>query len=301
MHSQDYRDKAIEEFEAILKSDPNNAAACRGLGYAYLQKQDFAKAAEFFKRSSEQDSKDPRVHYYNALLMARESGFSAKADIPTLTRELETSIGLDPNFADSYALLAFAQSTSGDHVKALEAMRKAITIDPRNESYRFNLANIYLVNREPDKALAILQSLQQTVNPEMASQVARAIDSIRDFQQFRPAPAAGLVHRDSTDPSADSVDVPTATSAAAITGQKWGAPIFLRGTISAVDCSNEPSAILTVSSGSKTVKLRIADKQHVILIGIDEFSCSWKSKKIAVNYRQNDAGDTNVMSLELQQ
>ena len=41
LHSPDYQDKAVEEFQAILKSDPNNAAACRGLGYAYLQKQDF--------------------------------------------------------------------------------------------------------------------------------------------------------------------------------------------------------------------------------------------------------------------
>jgi hypothetical protein len=36
LHSRDYHEQAVTEFQEILKSDPNNAAACRGLGYAYL-------------------------------------------------------------------------------------------------------------------------------------------------------------------------------------------------------------------------------------------------------------------------
>ena len=64
LHSRDYQEQAIAEFEEILKADPNNAAACRGLGYAYLQKQAFTQAAEYFKRAAQADSKDPRVHYY---------------------------------------------------------------------------------------------------------------------------------------------------------------------------------------------------------------------------------------------
>jgi tetratricopeptide (TPR) repeat protein len=296
LHSPDYQGKAIVEFQEILKSDPNNAAACRGLGYAYLQKQDFAQAAEFFKRASEGDSKDPRVHYYNALLMARESGFSSRADIPTLTRELETAISLDPDFADSYALLAFAQTTSGDHSKALETMRKAIAMDPRNENYRFNLANIYLANRQPENALAILQSLQKTASPEMASRVASALENLRQFQRAQSG-ASGLmlVHRGNSEPASDPV-----AAAPAVEGPKWGVPIFLRGTVKNVDCSTEPTALLVISSGSKTLKLKVADKAHVILIGADQFSCEWSNKKVAVNYRQNDAGDTNVMSLEIQ-
>src|SRR6266851_7282308 len=100
--------KQSMSFQEILKSDPNNAAACRGLGYGYLEKQEFRQAAEYFKRASQMDSKDPRVHYYSALLMARENGFGNGVDLPSITTELETSIGLDPKFADSYAMLAFA-------------------------------------------------------------------------------------------------------------------------------------------------------------------------------------------------
>ena len=69
LHSPDYQDKALAEFQEILKSDPNNATACRGLGYAYLQRQDFKQASEYFQRASQLNSQDPRVHYYNALLI----------------------------------------------------------------------------------------------------------------------------------------------------------------------------------------------------------------------------------------
>lgn len=301
LHSPDYQEKAVAEFQEILKSDANNAAACRGLGYAYLQKQDFKQAAEYFKCASNADSKDPRVHYYNALLMAREGGFSTRSDIPALTQELETSISMDPDFADSYALLAFAQSASGDAAKALETMKKALAMDPRNESYRFNIANIYLANREPEKAIAVLESLQKTASPEMASQIASTLENLRQFHHPQSStPAVGLVYRESSEapPVSEGSAASTATTASA--GPKWSAPIFLQGTVSSVDCSVEPSALLTISSGAKTLKLKVADKGHVILIGADQFSCAWTKKKVAVNYRQNEAGDTNVMSLELQ-
>ena len=39
LHSRGYQERAMSEFQDILKSDPKNAAACRGLGYTYLQKQ----------------------------------------------------------------------------------------------------------------------------------------------------------------------------------------------------------------------------------------------------------------------
>src|SRR5260221_13229907 len=94
LHSSDYQDKAIAEFQETLKTEPNHAAACRGLGYAYLQKQDFAQAAEYFKRAAQADSKDPRVHYYSSLLMSREGSFDDRSNFPQMTKELGTAIAL---------------------------------------------------------------------------------------------------------------------------------------------------------------------------------------------------------------
>jgi hypothetical protein len=41
---------------------------------------------------------------------------------------------------------------------------------------------------------------------------------------------------------------------------------------------------------------QIADRTHVVLLGADQFSCSWTSQKVAVNYREGDAGKATVIS-----
>ena len=308
LHSRGYQERAMNEFQDILKSDPKNAAACRGLGYAYLQKQDFAQAAQYFKQASQLDSKDPRVHYYNALLMAREGGFSSTADLPAMTAELETSISLDPNFADSYSLLAFAQSTSGDPAKALVTMRKAIMISPRDPNYRLNLANLYLANRQPDQAIAVLQSLQAVDTPELRPRVAAMLAQAQQFRQMLQAGAGagpglgmsllrGATSEGKSDPASASQTSPERQANAQA---NLGAAKFLRGTLTNVDCSTPPLATLTVLAAARAWKMKVADTNHIILIGADQFSCAWTKQKVAVNYRETSEGEGSVISLEIQ-
>lgn len=293
LHSRDYHERAAAEFEEILKSDPNNAAACRGLGYAYLQKQDFGQAAEYFKRASAMDSKDPRVHYYSALLMAREGGFGPGADLSGMTKELETAIRLDPNFADSYSLLAFAQSTSGDPAKALGTMHKALEINPRNLEYRFNLANLYLANRQPDQAEAVLEVLRSAGDPAWAGRVDNALAQVR---QYKEAMQTAAQHNAALErePAEKPVSEPVAVTV------RSGPAKFLKGVLTHADCTTPPAAVLTVVSGTKTWKMHVTDTQHLVLIGADDFSCSWSRQKVAVNYRETAAGEGSVISLEIQ-
>jgi hypothetical protein len=43
----------------------------------------------------------------------------------------------------------------------------------------------------------------------------------------------------------------------------------------------------------------VANRAHLILMGADQFSCSWTKQKVAINYRAAE-GDTDVISLEIQ-
>lgn len=296
LHSRDYQEQALAEFQNILKSDPNNAAACRGLGYGYLQKQDYTQAGEYFKRASQLDSKDPRVHYYNAMLLARTGGFGRGSDTSAMIPELETSITLDPKFADSYALLAFAQSTAGDPAKALVTMRKAIAISPRNETYYVNLANIYLANRDADHAIAILQSLQTSATPQLVPQVNAMLAQAQQFKTMLQAQTENTVPVLISDTAP-----PTEPSSAPSAMKTPSGPVkFISGTLSHIDCSKSPLASFTLSSGAKTWKMNVPDRNHLVLIGADTFSCDWSKQKVAVNYRQTSEGEGSVVSLEIQ-
>jgi tetratricopeptide (TPR) repeat protein len=305
LHSRDYQEQALKEFAEILKSDANNAAACRGLGYAYLQKQDFKNAQQYFKMASQLDSNDPRVHYYSALLMVRETGFGSDADLPGISRELETSISLDPNFADSYAVLALAQSTAGDSGKAIVTMRKALAISPRNENYVFNLANLYLANRQPDQAIPLLQVLRTANDPEVAARASASLAQVQQFRQMQQSatePGAGQLRLRTNQSEGDTstrTENPGNEPLAKMPSAS-GPAKFLRGTLTNVDCSKSPLALLTVVSAAKTWKMSVADKNHVVLIGTDQFSCDWQKQKVALNYRETSEGEGNVISLELQ-
>lgn len=75
---------------------------------------------------------------------------------------------------------------------------------------------------------------------------------------------------------------------------------FVKGKLVAVDCSQPPSAVLTVSSGAKVLKLRTEDYKSLTLIGADNFSCEWKSRTVAVNYRAGGKADGDLVSVELE-
>jgi Flp pilus assembly protein TadD len=56
-------------------------------------------------------------------------------------------VTLDPEFADAYSLPAFAYMSEGKHDEAIQTMIKAVKLNPRNDGYVFNLAQMCLMNR----------------------------------------------------------------------------------------------------------------------------------------------------------
>jgi len=302
-HSPDHQDRALGEFQEVLKMDPNNASALRGTGYAYLQRQDFEHAGEYFRRAAERDSKDPRVHYYNALMMNRAGGLMNGAKADEMKKELETAIALDPKLADAYSLLAFAQAVSGEPEKGLTTMKKALELSPRNEMYQVNLANIYMANRKVDEAIALLRGLSASGNPEVANHARAALAQAENFKEqsksFRPRieiRTAGNVEatRDPASRPEGKVEAEIQVEAPPSTPVR-----FIKGKLASVDCSAAPQALLNVVSGGRSFKLHIGDNKHVVLIGADEFSCDWKNKNVSLNYRERQDGEGDVVSLEV--
>jgi tetratricopeptide (TPR) repeat protein len=174
LHSPYYQDKAATEFEDVLKAQPSNPAALRGLGYAYLVKHDFQQAGEYFARAVEHDSEDPRALYYSALLVEKEGGPGRDGeDLAVIQKRLEKSIALNPEFADAYNLLAFADASQGKPDEALRMMAKAATLNPRNVRYSYNLAQMYMMNHKYDEATALLGPLMRSSDPGVAGQAAQ--------------------------------------------------------------------------------------------------------------------------------
>lgn len=309
-HSLDHHKQALVEFEDVLRMDPNNADGLRGMGFAYLQQQDYEHAREYFRRAAAVDSKDARVHYYNALLMNRTAGGGAVSGPKTdeLKKELETAITLDPKLADAYSLLAYAQATSGEPEKSLMTIKKALELSPRNETYQLNLANMYVANRKPDEAITVLQALSHSANPDVARHASVQLVQVEQFKDQMKSYTARVVSETANgerDPGlgehgSESV---AAAETAGVVGMQSGPPRpvhFIKGKLTAVDCSAVPQAWLRVVAGGRPFKLHVSDTKHVLLLGADDFSCDWKNKSVALNYRERGDGDGDIVSLEIQ-
>lgn len=302
-HSLDHHDRALGEFQEVLQMDPNNASALRGMGYAYLQRQDLDHAREYFRQAAERDSKDPRVHYYNALLMNRAGGQMDGSKSETMKKELETAIALDPQLADAYSLLGYAQAFSGEPEKGLATMKKAVELSPRNETYQINLASIYMANRKMDEAIALLRGLAGSGNPEVANRANAALAQAEDFKErIKSFPTQIDSRKENIEAEHETTDATEGKIQAEtlVEPPTPSTPVrFLKGKLSGVDCSAAPQALLSVISGGRSLKLHIRDSKHVVLIGADEFSCDWRNKNVSLNYRERQDGEGEVVSLEV--
>jgi tetratricopeptide (TPR) repeat protein len=250
------------------------------------------------------DSKDPRVHFYYAMLLTQQ-GLGDEATSSEIKKELEASIALDAKLADAYSMLGYTQAFSGEPEKGMATLKKALELSPRNERYLFNLANVYMVNHKVDDAIAIFRFLAGSSDPAVAAQSSQTLAEAVSFKE-RTMPVRenrlenALAQETQTlretaghqQAEQEVVAAPVHVSAAPVR--------FLKGRLVSVDCSTAPQALLTVAAGAKSVKLHIRDSAHVILLGADAFSCDWKGKNVAVNYREGSDGDEDVVSLEIQ-
>jgi len=318
-HTRDYRARGLAAFEEILTRQPDNPIANRALGYAALQKRDWEKAGEHFQRAVTQATKDPQVHYFLALLMSRKSMSSGRApdDLETMKKELNTAISLDPNFADAYSLLGVALSYDPKHKEeAVNALRKAMALNPRNEGYALNLANIYIRSQEVDQALSTLTPLKESQDPQIAAAAREQLEQIESYKGYladrkkahadiETAQAKADEEKADDEQEPDQLEKPAEIKRpedvkTVAVPYKPEPILFLKGMLVSVDCSQSPAATLTISSSGKKWKMVAPDARKLVVMGADSLSCSWTNKKVAINYRKTGENEGRLATLELE-
>jgi TolB-like protein/class 3 adenylate cyclase len=82
-------------------------------------------------------------------------------------KELNKSIALNPNNADAYVYLAYAQMELGNFAEAEKNLLKAKLLDPLSGLMRGAWGNFYRYSRNPQKLMALRDEMRSTNRPEL--------------------------------------------------------------------------------------------------------------------------------------
>jgi len=171
VHSNDEFAQLAGEFKFLLAREPENSVALRGLGLALAEQKEYDGALPYLRKAVESDPQDARNHRaLSVLLGAMEAAGSTNLGAYSSYGEAEVCTRLTPGFADAYRLMGFALMRQGDFDQAESIMRKAVSLSPRSEAYKLNLADIELKKHEYASALVLLQELKNSDSPEIAKQ-----------------------------------------------------------------------------------------------------------------------------------
>jgi tetratricopeptide (TPR) repeat protein len=303
------RAQAVQQLQQLAGDEKTDSAvAHRALAWAHVQKSETSEAFEELSTAMEMSASDSWVRFglAEASYHSGEKGARVQGLANTM-QSLQVVIDEYPDFAEAYALLGWARLVGGGTNSAIDAMRMAIQLSPRNESYQLRLAQTYLATKKWDEATAVLERLKTSSNPQIAGAAKKELNDMPFLKKFgvRPQEATGhqeviTANTQKHEDISDDADDAEAKPAPKVEPPVDKRPVqFLKATLVSVDCSQPPVAVLTVAEGNKTLKLRTGDYKAAAVIGSGGFSCDWKDIAVNLNYKRGGKMDGDLVSIEV--
>ncbi len=306
-YSKDYSRQALDELQAVLKTDPANEVANRGLGYLYMKNGKLAQAAQAFQKALGAGENDADLHLLIAAALAKQA--KTAGSTPNLAIAMRTqaqrAIELDGSLAGAHDVLAYALGSDGKFDMAIQAEAKAIELDPSDESYQLNLAHLYIKAGRFDDGEAILKRIQTSDDPKIRDESAQSLASLKSDRD-KATEQKRLAAMGIKDPTAPQWKMPADMKNESAPEEQEAKPDmrktqYMTGQLESIACAG-PTAVATVRSKTgKVMRLRTDDYTKLIVMGADEFSCDWRNKKVLVNYKAGGKADGDLVTLEVEQ
>jgi tetratricopeptide (TPR) repeat protein len=204
LYSKYEEKQALEIYRQVLQINPDDYTALwrTSLLYARVgnrldskeQQKDYFKQSRLYAEEAlKVDSTDAESHYVMSVAMGRMALISGARERVAASREIRrqalAALRFDPDHAGAHhimgrwhfkiANLNFAERLAADYLfggipgkasnqKAIEYLRKAVQLDPRNVMYRYDLANVLVEEDQIGEAKEQLQNALdiQTPNPD---------------------------------------------------------------------------------------------------------------------------------------
>ena len=301
----EHRDQAVKDINFLMNGDrTENSVEHRALAWMYIQDKNYAQARQELHDGAELKANDAWILYYSSLMKYREAQASGKSyqGLENMFQEMRAVIDWYPEFAEAYNMLGMARLDGGGLNSAIDAMRMAVQLAPRNPAYLLHLAEIEMAAKKWDPATALLEKLKTNDDAGVAQTATQDLTNLPYLKKY------GILPQDSADAEQRAVyshdynedntpDEPAPPDKPKLDTR----PIkYVKGTLLSVDCTKSPQAVLKVLAAGKKMEFHAADYKSMIVVGAGQTSCEWSHIPVAINYKAIGSTTGDVVSIELQ-
>jgi len=168
--------KAIEEYENVLKSEPDNAEAHNNLGAIYKEQGNLDKAVEHFQFVIALNSEMDEVHNNLGVI------HYLRGDHKEAMKEYRKALELNPDNLMCLINLGLVYKAQGMELKTIDTLETILSIEPFQAEAHYNLAILY---EELGHLEAAIQHYTRFVNnagtgyPDLAERVTGHIEDLK--------------------------------------------------------------------------------------------------------------------------
>lgn len=155
------RKKLLEAIEL----DKGNENAHSYLGYIYFKQNQYSKAAEEFAIAKKLNS--TQAYYYYMLGVIKEMEGDHRSAVDELATAVIIGFGEEEKklLPDAYFCLGYAYENIGDYANAYENYKKACSLRPDKEKYRFSLAGILFKQKKFAQSKKEYETIKKMASP----------------------------------------------------------------------------------------------------------------------------------------
>jgi Flp pilus assembly protein TadD len=185
-------DEAVTKLEKAVSLNDKLATANALLGTVLMRQRKFSEAEKHLEKAIRLDNRNYLTHYYYAYALSREDldpfGF-VKAYAGQKTKKmrelLKRTVELKPDFAEAYHLLGFINLINNENLnEAAELVEKALALEPGNQSFLLDLAQIRLQQTDYQTAEQLAEKVfVSTADRDLRLNAQSVLISTRSIQE----------------------------------------------------------------------------------------------------------------------
>ncbi len=183
----EYVSKAIENYKAAIKADPESPVLSEELSELYFATGRFKEAQNDAEEALKQNANDLNAHRLLARIYTRQIGEGGQGRIDEAMlrktiEEYQKITSIDPKDADSWVMLGRLLKVSQNSVDSRKAYEKALEAEPDNEDALTGLAMIYADAGDNQKAAdALRKATEKAPTQRSLEALAGVYEQLRQF------------------------------------------------------------------------------------------------------------------------